>query len=302
MIEKALSAKILKEIKITDFPITDISYNYNTSIMCAATYDGRLLLSALDVGDQNYSQILTPLESISKVKWLNSYEFIIVGNERFLHHFSIMNLKNVSFEIHNSSITSLEKHNDIIYTGSTDGKIIVWDINQKAISEEMIHKVRGKEQPIKDFKVKDNYLYSSTIYKGRMWVWDLRQASRPVYQTETENCQNSLVLCRDNVFSINDQGILKTSLNLQFVEYFHKEPKVSLFPPAKIVYSEYFDSFLWNRKDSLNIKSEHQLLSIKVPDMGGFEPIDTNRVLVYTNTGLIFVNEIFENFKWAEPN
>lgn len=300
MIKKVLSTKQIKTLKFSEFPITDISYNPNTSIMCASTHDGCLVLSALDTETENCSQVLTPLESISKVKWRNNYEFIVVGNARFLHHFSIMNLKDVSFELHSGYITALELEKDIAYTGSSDGRLVVWDLKNKGVENEITHKIKGKGQPIKDIKIFGNYLYSTTLFKGRMWAWDLRNFKKPINMIETENCQNSIVLSKENLFSVCDQGILKTSLDLSKSEYFYKEPDTDLFPKSKIQYSDSFDSFFWNKRKKIQSKGDNYEISIEAPFLEGFELIDYNRILIYNNLGEVYVKNFFEKFDWCD--
>lgn len=298
MVSKILTTKQIKKIQLSNSSITGISYNRNTSIICASAHDGGLILADLDSKDDNYSQILTPLDTIYKIKWLNNYEFIIAGNERFINHFSLMNLKNISYEIKSGYITSLENSNEIIYTGSSDGKIGIWDIRKKTMTSELIHKKLTKPQPIRDFKVMNYTLYSSTLFKGRIWMWDLRNIKKPVNLIETETCQNSLLISKRNLFSACDYGILRTSLNLNISEYFYKERNIELYPQTNIQYMACFDSFFWNRKNIIRCKSNTQEITIEIPDLNGFELVDDDKLIVYSKSGSIALNKIFEKIDW----
>ncbi|ELA40751.1 uncharacterized protein VICG_02213, partial [Vittaforma corneae ATCC 50505] len=191
-------------------PIADVSFNLSTGVLAAACSDSTIVLTNTE-SEHRRSTVRMSMDSISRIEWISHYEFVAAGSDGCLHYYSIMDMRSERFPVHSCSIAAMKRRSDFLFTGSAEGNVGVWDFRKKKTAVDIQHSVRNKNQPIKDIEVHGNYLYSSTIYQGRVWMWDLRNTSRKLCSIETRYCQNCLAFVHGNLYSVSDCGVLKTS-------------------------------------------------------------------------------------------
>lgn len=306
---KTFHSRTVRKLKLTNGPITDGSYNESTKVVSACTTDGRVILASLRddcAGEGVPPQVSTVqilIDSISKLVWTSSYEFVVVGSDQSLHCFSIMDLRSDVFQMHTGSIAALRKKDNLLYTGSADGNVGIWDLNSESIVGMIGHVHRSKLQPIKDLEVHSNYLYSSSIYKGRVWAWDLRNTKRCLNSVETQCCQNSLKFCQENLFCSGDTGVLRMSQCLRFSESLHRECAEQACPQSHIDYLERLRAIIWSRSNGMELKvlplldndEERPCVPkcvLDMPGINGFELCGSDKVMVFNCSGEVVLERL----------
>lgn len=305
--QKVFQSCTIKKLKMANVPIMDASYNESTMVVGACTADGRVVLASLSdhcIGEEPFPQVSTVqigIDSISRFAWTSNCEFVIVGSDQYLHYFSIMDLRSSAFQIHTGSIATLRRKGILVYTGSADGCVGIWDIRSENVVGMIAHSCRSKPQPIKDIEIYSNYLYSSSIYKGRVWVWDLRNTSKCLSMIETQCCQNSLKFFRGNLYSANDLGVLRISQCLKFNELLYRENTDQPCPQSRIDYSERLGAAVWSRDNSIRLISlgeedeepcSTSCLSLCMPGTNGFELCSSGRMLVFNCNGEVTLGSL----------
>lgn len=280
-----------QELKPLQCPITSASINVVTNIIGICTNDSSIILSNISNTTSHSSSVQLSIEHISNFLWLNNYEFLVSGTGGDLVSYSIMNLAEESFNLHTSGITAMKKKDFTIFTGSSDGSISTWDSRSKLKNYTFQHNIKGKIQPIKSLDTSDdNYLYSSTVYKGMVWLWDIRAIKKPIKVIETNKVQNYLHWTDRCIFSSNSAGILRISHTLQLTEQMH-----SLENVGKIKYSKRFESLLFSDKANIYLKSierDGDFTCKEEKGILGFELFDSNRILQYFSSGKVSISKI----------
>lgn len=287
------------DIKISDDPVYDASLNTKTDVLGICTEESRVLLLNINKPDtsQELPSVQFNMDSITKIVWMNNYEIAIVGSCEFLKIFSIMNLSEDSFQIHTGSISTLKRYDGLLYSGSSDARVNVFDPYNKSRVLSLEHTFNRKKHPIVDITINDRYLYSSTPYDGLIWVWDLRNPNRKLNVLKTGFCQQSLVHADGNIYSISDAGLLKISEDLKQSEFVWKNTGSDSYNKGRVNYLERYESAIWTSKDSVHINSSYgTVYGYKYEYKGilGFEVIDTNKFLSFYRSGKIAITEIFK--------
>lgn len=275
-------------VNILDSEITHISYNKNTNVLAIASSDSRIILKNAGLLNKT-SMVLLSINSISKIEWIGHYEFIVAGSDNHLYHYSIMDLKNEKFKIYNENIITMKKRENLILTGSAGGNLGIWDYRTKEVILTIPHLYRNKIQPIKDVEANENFLYSTTIYQGRIWLWDIRNTSKKLGLLETKNHQTNLKIIENNLYSASDFGILKISPSLLNHEFLFK--KINSQENAKycISYNERYNNLFWTDKNTLYYTDlgfdEPVCKSIPVDGICGISEYKSDEFIVYTKNG-----------------
>lgn len=295
-----------KSYKLTNTMITDISMNEKTGVLAATTEDSRIILSnikgSMDKDVLPISTVQINQDNIKRIEWIGYYEFATTGNNGSLNTFSMMNFSSEMYFIQKGNIATMKKYGDFIYTGSSDGTVNLWDFKDKSSIMSLDHVFKGRKQPIKDLEVYGSFLFSSTLYKGRIWAWDLRNPSLPLEITETDQSQNGLGFIEGNLYGCGRRGLLKISQQLNMMEYVYRNVDQQEYTINEIIFNERHRSIVFNDKDQIkmvcldeDLKREDQNLlnsSVECKGILGIERFETDELIGYNENGSISIFSI----------
>lgn len=299
MLNYKLSLGLEESFKISRSPIVFASANFTTKILGFCTGDSGIVL--INVGRKDKipqtSSIQMDIEYINKFIWLNNYEFVAGGSGGSLKYFSIMNLNEETFEIHTSGISTMKKNETLIFTGSSDGTIAAWDKRNKEVAIHIPHIYKAKPQPIKDLDIDQNYLYSSSIYNGRIWSWDLRSPKKCIGKIETKKCQNYLYFHDGCLYSSNSEGVMRISRTLELNEFFLTLKEPQQYTTTIVKHANRFNSLIFNSVDSIYVKSTSQndpvyFNKFKENGITGFELFGSDEIITYRSDGVLSIHKI----------
>ncbi|KAM0679469.1 Nucleoporin Nup43 [Glugoides intestinalis] len=284
--------------KIASDNIVDISLNHMTGVLAAACADSRVILTNIskDIENPVASTVQLNLDHINKVEWLNHYDFVVVGTDEYLHYFSVMNLRSVLFHIHLASIVAMKKRGEYLCTGSADGTVCLWDFREEKEIQSINHVIRSKKQPIKDLDMSGNYIFTSTLYKGKVWVWDLRNTSKHLNIISSKSCVNWVELVDGNVYTASDAGVIKLSQTLEMQEFVYKNENQQPFTKHSILFNERYNSLLFTFKDNIftsKLGVPNKIEKQEVKDILGLERYETDKAVVFRRNGIIRILELF---------
>lgn len=92
-------------------------------------------------------------------------------------------------------------------------------------------------------------LYSTTIYRGREWLWDLRNTSKKLGLIEARSLRNSIKLLWDNLYSVGDSGFLTISPTLMNYEILPKKAINQTNAKSSVVFSKWINGLVWCVKE-----------------------------------------------------
>lgn len=291
--QHALSHK--KTFKWTNTMITDISMNEKTGVLAATTEDSRILLSnipgSMDKDTLSLSTIQINQDNIKRIEWIGYYDFVTSGNNGSLNTFSMMNFHSEMYFVQKGNIVTMKKYGDFIYTGSSEGTVNLWDFKGKTSIMSLDHIYKGRKQPIKDLEVFGCFLFSSTLYKGRVWAWDLRNPSTPLEITETDQSQNGLGFAEGNLYGVGRRGLLKMSQKLNVMEYVYKNVDQQEYTRNEVIFNERHRSLVFNDKDEIKMINLNDQSSATVECKGilGIEKLGTDELIGYKENGTISI-------------
>lgn len=298
MLEYKIKLLDLESHKISSDDIADISLNQFTGVLAAACVDSRVILTNISKHTRNplVSTVQLNLDHINKIEWLNHYDFVVVGADEFLHYFSVMNLRSELFHIHHASIVAMKKRGDYLCTGSADGTVCLWDFREEREIKSIIHAIRAKRQPIKDLDMIGNYIFTSTLYNGKVWVWDLRNTSKHLNSISTNSSVNSVQAVDGNIYTASDYGVLKLSQTLEMQETIYKNENQESFSKHNILFNERYDSLLFTFKDRIFVTSlgiPESTEKHEMRDVLGLDRYETDKVIAFKRNGVVSVHELF---------
>lgn len=235
---------------VYDGPIADVSFNPDTGVLAVVCSDSRIILTNTE-SEHRRSTVRMDVDFISKVEWISHYEFVAAGSGGGLHYYSIMDMRSGCFPAHSCSVAAMKREGNLLFTGSVEGNVGAWDFRKKETVASIQHSVRNRSQPIKAVEVHGNYLYSSTIYQGRIWAWDLRNTSRKLSSIETKHCQNCLRFANGNLYSISDSGVLKLSSPLSSYEFLYRKANSQTNTKSCAVFNQRYSSLIWTDRDAI---------------------------------------------------
>lgn len=279
-----------ENIKISRSPIVNASLNQITNILGFCTGSSEVVLTNIISKEKQFvtSTIQIGIEYINKILWLNSYQFVVGGSGGLFKIFSIMNLKEDSFEIHTSGITTMKRTDESILTGSSDGTISIFDTRTQTCNIKLSHTVKSKLQPIKDLSTENNYLYSSTIFNGRVWLWDIRAPKKPVNIKENRKCQNTLNYFDGSLYALNSENLMRVSSTLELNEILFTFNNQEEHTNGMIKYFERFDSLFFSSKGTLSLMN-NSFYHFDIPGISGFEFFRNEKILSYGTEGKISI-------------
>lgn len=92
------------------------------------------------------------LNYISRIEWLSHYEFIVAGSNSGNHYYSLMDMRNECFPVHDGNIAAMKKKEILIFTGRFNGSIGFWDFRKKEIELKMQHYQGTKHSQLRTLK------------------------------------------------------------------------------------------------------------------------------------------------------
>lgn len=290
MLKYKVGCEEIEAIRISNSPITDLSLNRHTGVLAAACSDSSIFLTNLLSRSKSppVSTVQMNLDSISSVEWLSQYEFVVGGSDYFIHYFSIMNLRSELFQFHAGNIVAMKKWGQFLYTGSSDGNACLWDIREESVIKTISHTVKSKKQPIKDIDTHGNYLFSTTLYQGKIWVWDLRNTKKSLNCVNTGKCQNCIEYIGGNLYTASEAGVLKSSPTLDISEMFYQNNEEETFTRNRILFNERYNSIIWTERDKLLFSGVEGESSPAKKDIGGVYAIENSNndeILVSKDNG-----------------
>jgi len=281
-------------VGLLNCPIKDMSFNPYTGVLAAASSDSRVVLMNTESENQR-SIVNIDVGLINRMVWTGHYDLVAAGSDGCLHHYSMMGMVGESFSIHNSSIATMRKRGNFIFTGAADGNVAVWDFRRHEVVANIEHRIRNRVQPIKSIDAYGNYLYTSTIYQGKVWIWDLRNTSKKLGDTGTGDCQNTIEYIKGNLYSTNGTGVLRISASLSNYEFLYRKPSTQACTWNSLVYNERYRSIIWADKETVyisriddEVEGREGFLSTNKWDMkgiGGIEKFKSDKVFIFKNNG-----------------
>lgn len=301
MIEYTLSLYEHSPISLLDSPIKDMAFNMYTRVLAVASSDSRVVLTNTESESQR-SIVDIDVGSINRLAWTSHYDLLAAGSDGCLHHYSMMGMVGESFQVHNSSIAAMKRKGNFIFTGAADGNVCVWDYRRHEMAINIPHKIRNRPQPVKSLAAHGNFIYTSTIYHGKVWMWDLRNTSKRLAEVGTGDCQNNIEFINGNLYAINGAGIVRISASLSEFEFLYTKPWAQACSRGGLIYNERYKRIIWTDKEMVYMskiencddgtKMNSNTMKWDIKNIGGVEKYKDDQVFLFKNNGAMSTLEI----------
>lgn len=314
-------------VKISEAPLTTGTFNKTTGVLCACTTDGRVVLTharSLGSDDPPISAIQLSTEAITRIRWVNNHEFVISGPGEPLALFNIIGQSRTVFNGLNSTTTALSFKDGMLCVGALDGYVTLYDLRSPARTTELaraLHTYRGKVHPICGLETYENYLYTTTSLRGRLWLWDRRNMHRKLNLVETGQYPCSIQTLDRNVYILEHSRLLRFSETLSLREVLCTDNNEEIVLASQLSYFSRSKKLVWNRPGKLCCFSEpYQRIRMEnmrptvyfvaaevnieckgvvaqhIEHLSGFDSMGSNKILGFTDEGTVLAGKIVQDF------